>query len=172
MPAKDLILDPSQLDFDRPLADLEAIRERIPQRDAIEQLTGIVYEDVETKKFAGYKDVTADEFWVSGHMPGMPLMPGVMMCEAAAQLCSFFVQRHDLLGCEVVGFGGLDEVRFRGAVVPGDRLVIVAEMIQVRRGRMIRARFQCLVGETIACEGQLLGVPLPVDALKNAAGGK
>jgi len=171
VPAKNLILDPAALDFDAPLASLDEIRKRIPQRDAIEQLTAIVYEDLPTHTVAGYKDVRDDEFWVSGHMPGMPLMPGVLMCEAAAQVCSFFVQRHDLLGCDVVGFGGLDEVRFRGAVVPGDRLVIVAQMVQVRRGRMIRARFQCFVGETIACEGQLLGVPLPVEALLRAQGG-
>lgn len=168
MPAKDLILDPSQIDFDNPIAGIEEIRELIPQRNEIEQLTGIVYEDVEAQIFAGYKDISHDEFWVSGHMPGMPLMPGVMMCEAAAQLCSFFVQRHDLLGCEMVGFGGLDEVRFRGAVVPGDRLVIVAKANQVRRGRMMRASFQCFVGETIACEGQLIGIPLPVEALRES----
>ena len=168
MPAKDLILDPTELRFDQPLAELDEIRRLIPQRDAIEQLTAIVYENLTTHTVAGYKDVAEDEFWVSGHMPGMPLMPGVLMCEAAAQVCSFFVQRNDLLGCEMVGFGGLDEVRFRGAVVPGDRLVIVAQMTQVRRNRMIRARFQCFTGEAIACEGHLIGVPLPVEALRQA----
>lgn len=168
MLAKDLILNPAELSFDPPLAGIDEIRRLIPQRDAIEQLTAIVYENIETHTVAGYKDVRDDEFWVSGHMPGMPLMPGVLMCEAAAQICSFFVQRNDLLGCEVVGFGGLDEVRFRGAVTPGDRLVVAAQMTQVRRGRLIRARFQCFVGETIVCEGQLLGVPLPVEALRGA----
>ena len=57
-------------------------------------------------------------------MPGMPLMPGVVMCEAAAQMCSYHSQRHNLLGAEMVGFGGMDDVRFRGTVVPGDRLVV------------------------------------------------
>lgn len=170
MPAKELILDPSQLDFDQPLAGLEAIRELIPQRHEIEQLTGVVYEDLETKVFAGYQDVAQDAFWVRGHMPGMPLMPGVLMCEAAAQLCSFFTQRHDLLGCEMVGFGGLDEVRFRGAVVPGDRMVIIAQLMKVRRGRMIQARFQCFVGANLVCDGTLLGIPIPIEALRAARG--
>lgn len=170
MPAKELILEPSQINFDQPIAGIEEIREQIPQRDEIEQLTAIVYEDTEAKVFAGYQDVSEEAFWVRGHMPGMPLMPGVLMCEAAAQLCSFFVQRHDLLGCEMVGFGGLDEVRFRGAVRPGDRMAIVAQMQKVRRGRMIQARFQCLVGENLVCEGQLLGIPIPVEALKAARG--
>lgn len=170
MPAKELILDPSQLDFDKPLAGIEAIRELIPQRHEIEQLTGVVYEDLEAKVFAGYQDVAQDAFWVRGHMPGMPLMPGVLMCEAAAQLCSFFTQRHDLLGCEMVGFGGLDEVRFRGAVVPGDRMAIIAQMMKVRRGRMIQARFQCFVESNLVCEGTLLGIPIPIEALKAARG--
>lgn len=170
MPAKDPILDPTTLNFETPIADLEEIRRLIPQRDAIEQLTAIVYEDLETHTVAGFKDLRSDEFWVSGHMPGMPLMPGVLMCEAAAQLASFFVQRNDLLGCEMVGFGGLDEVRFRGAVVPGDRLVIACQMTQVRRGRMIRSRFQCFVGNGVVCEGQLIGIPLPVEALRAAKG--
>ena len=89
----------------------------------MEQLTAIVYDDRATGICVGYKDVTEHEFWVRGHMPGMPLMPGVVMCEAAAQMCSYHSQRHNLLGAEMVGFGGMDEVRFRGTVVPGDRLV-------------------------------------------------
>lgn len=171
MPAKEPILDPSELDFDEPIADLGAIRDLIPQRHEIEQLTAVIYEDLEAKVFAGYQDVAEDAFWVRGHMPGMPLMPGVLMCEAAAQLCSFFVQRHDLLGCEMVGFGGLDEVRFRGAVRPGDRMAIVAKMLKVRRGRMIQARFECFVDGTLVCEGQLLGIPIPVEALNEARRG-
>lgn len=166
MPATELLIDPVQLDCSDPIAEIEQIRELIPQRGAIEQLTAVVYEELETKTVAGYKDISPDEFWVSGHMPGMPLMPGVVMCEAAAQLASFFVQRNDLLGCEMVGFGGLDEVRFRGTVVPGDRLIIACRMIQVRRGRMIRSRFQCYVNGAVACDGELIGVPIPVEALR------
>ena len=79
-----------------------------PQRFAMEQLTAIVYIDPENHIVAGYKDVAADEFWVGGHMPGYPLMPGVMMCEAAAQLCSYYITTHGLTGGDFVGFGGLE----------------------------------------------------------------
>ena len=93
-------------------------------------------------------------------------MPGVIMCEAAAQVCSFHSGKHDLLGCEVMGFGGLDNVRFRGVVVPGQRLTIVCQVINVLRGKMISSRFQGFVDESIACEGEIRGVPLPIDQLK------
>jgi 3-hydroxyacyl-[acyl-carrier-protein] dehydratase len=163
--AKNLILDFSQYSLDRVLADINEIRRYNPQRHEMEQLTAIVYDDRENGIVVGYKDVTLNEFWIRGHMPGMPLMPGVVMCEAAAQLCSYHVQRHDLMGAEMVGFGGMDEVRFRGMIVPGDRLVIAAQKLQLRHGAMIRCRFQCYVREQIVCEGQIRGIPIPVEAL-------
>ena len=92
-------------------------------------------------------------------------MPGVIMCEAAAQLCSYHVQKHNLLGAEMVGFGGLDDVRFRGTVLPGDQLVIACERTQLRPGQMIRCRFQCFVRENLVCEGKIRGIPIPVGAL-------
>lgn len=169
MPAKDLILDFSAYDLDHVVADLEEIRRYNPQRFEMEQLTAIVHDDVVNGICAGYKDVASDEFWARGHMPGMPLMPGVVMCEAAAQLCSFHSQKHNLLGAEMIGFGGMDEVRFRGTVVPGDRLVIVAQKLQLRVGAMIRCRFQCFVREQLVCEGQIRGIPIPVAALSGRA---
>jgi len=110
---KDLILDPSAYNLDHVLADIEVIRRYNPQRFEMEQLTAIVYDDVENGICAGYKDVTPDEFWLRGHMPGMPLMPGVIMCEAAAQLSAYYVQRHNLMDGKMLGFGGLDQVRFQ-----------------------------------------------------------
>ena len=165
MPAKDLILDFSEFDCDHPIADIEQIRRINPQRHEMEQLTAIVYDNVETGICVGFKDVTEHEFWVRGHMPGMPLMPGVVMCEAAAQMCSYHSQRHNLLGTEMIGFGGMDEVRFRGTVVPGDRLIVMAQKLRVRMGAMIHCRFQCFVREQPVCTGQIRGVPIPVNAL-------
>jgi 3-hydroxyacyl-[acyl-carrier-protein] dehydratase len=169
VPNKDLIIDFSAYDLDQVVADIDEIRRINPQRHEMEQLTAIVHDDVETGICVGYKDVTENEFWVRGHMPGMPLMPGVVMCEAAAQLCSYHSQRHNLLGAEMVGFGGMDGVRFRGTIVPGDRLVIVALKLQLRVGAMIRCRFQCFVNEQLVCEGQIRGIPIPVAALSARA---
>lgn len=165
MAGKDLILDHSEYDLERVIAGAEEFRKYNPQRFEMEQLTAVVFDDFERGICVGYKDIAPDEFWVRGHMPGMPLMPGVIMCEAAAQLCSYHVQKHNLLGAEMLGFGGLDDVKFRGTVRPGDRLVLVCEKTQVRPGQMVRCRFQAFVGENLVCEGQLRGIPIPVDAL-------
>ena len=166
MAAKDLIIDPSEYDLDTIVADIEVIRQYNPQRHEMEQLTAIVYDNPESNICVGYKDIADDEFWVRGHMPGMPLMPGVMMCESAAQLCSYFVQRHDLLGSDMVGFGGLEDVRFRDMVVPGDRFVVMSQLLKVRRGAMIVARFQGYVRDTLVVGGKIKGIPIPVDLVR------
>ncbi|MEC7408205.1 MAG: 3-hydroxyacyl-ACP dehydratase FabZ family protein [Rubripirellula sp.] len=166
---QETLIDLSLFDVDQPIADIEEIRKYNPQRHEMEQLTAVLYEDLENHCCAAVKDLTDSEFWVRGHMPGMPLMPGVVMLEAVAQLSSYFTQKHDLLGSEMVGFGGLDSVRFRGVVSPGDRLILLVKMVKTRRGRMIVADFQGIVGDTVVLEGTLRGIPIPVDALTNRA---
>lgn len=168
MPVKDFIVDPSTIDFGHVVADLEEIRRYNPQRFEMEQLTAIVYLDMELVIAVGYKDVSPNEFWVRGHMPGAPLMPGVIMCEIAAQMCSFVAHRLSLLGGGVVGFGGLEDVRFRGPVRPGDRLVMACRKNRLRYGKMITCEFQGTVGQEIVCEGHIKGVPLPLDQLRIA----
>ena len=121
MASKELLYDLTTVDFDSPTADIEVIRQYNPQRYEMEQLTAIVLEDAEKLLCIGYKDVTENEFWVRGHMPGMPLMPGVIMLECAAQMCSYFVQKYELMGAAIVGCGGLEDVRFRDPVLHGDR---------------------------------------------------
>jgi len=163
---KTLILDSSEYDLNRVVADIEEIRRYNRQRFEMEQLTAIVYDDPERYICVGYKDLGPDEFWIRGHMPGMPIMPGVMMCEASAQMASYYTQKHKLMDTAMVGFGGLKDVRFRGFVRPGERFVILAQLLRVRSS-MLTCRFQCLVRENLVCEGILKGIPLPEDVIKN-----
>ena len=166
MSHKEFLVDLSQIDFSRPLADLEEIRKYNPQRFEMEQLTAVVYASEQDFSCVGYKDVTDNEFWGRGHMPGLPLMPGVVILESIAQLCSFVTQKYDLLGADIVGFGGLEEVRFRDSVLPGDRLIVMCRLSKVRRGRMIVCDFQAVVKNKIVAEGILKGVPIPVAAVR------
>ncbi len=154
------IVDIAAVDLHTVVADKHEIRKYNPQRFDMEQIDAVVLEDTEQGICIGYKDVRADEFWVAGHMPDMPLMPGVLICEAAAQLASYFTLKHDLLGAEIVGLGGMEEIRFRGRVVPGDRLVVVLRLIRVRRGALIVCRFEGFVNETLVVEGKIMGARL------------
>ncbi len=153
------LFDLSQVDFTKVVADQEAIRAVNPQRFEMEHLDAVVYLDQEAGVLVGYKDVRPDEFWVRGHMPGYPLMPGVIICEAAAQLCSYFVRRRDMIGGEFFGFLGLEKVRFRGSVFPGDRLVLVAKVVKIHP-RQSTFNVQGYVGTTMVFNGDILGVRL------------
>ncbi len=163
MPNRPLILEFSEYDLDNVIADVEEIRRHNAQRFEMEQLTAICYENLQSHAVVGYKDVTEDEFWTRGHMPGMPLMPGVIMCEAAAQLASYHSHKHKLIE-GLLGFGGLENVRFRGMVRPGDRFVIVVRLLKMRR-IIMTCEFQCFVDQEIVCEGIIKGIALPLDEL-------
>ena len=154
-----LHLDPAGLDMGRVVADLEAIRRVIPQRFEMEQLSAIVYLDPEQQVIAGYKDVSSDEFWVRGHMPDYPIMPGVVMCEAAAQLCSYYIATQGLLQGDFLGFGGMEEVRFRGPVRPGDRLLLIGKLSRYHRRQTI-FNVQGFVGTSMVFHADIIGVPM------------
>lgn len=158
-----LLYDLDKLDFTRPAFDIDAIRRINPQRNEFEQLTAVIHVDTEAHGIVAYKDITHEEFWIPGHMPGFPLMPGVMMCEIAAQAASFYAQKYKLLGGDFIGFGGMKEVSFRGPVFPGCRFVILAKLYSIRPQRLATFDFQGLVEDRMVISGTLTGVPLHRD---------
>ena len=153
-------LDQLELDFDNPLYDAAAIAEINPQRHEMAQLTGILHVDQERQALVGFKDITDDEFWIRGHMPDFPLMPGVIMCEAAAQLGGFYSRKYKLMKGDFLGFGGMNDVRFRMPVLPGQRLVLMAIVNNVRAGRRCEFGFQGYVEDRLAFSGAMIGVPI------------
>lgn len=162
MPQKPLY-DVSQFDLDRPLFALDDIRRVNPQRHEMEQLTAIVHVDREHHGIVGYKDVTDREFWIAGHMPGFPLMPGVIQCECAAQLAGFYARKYNLLGGDYLGFGGMQDVRFRSPVFPECRLVLMARATRVRPKRLSEFQFQGFVDGSMVFSGKMIGVPIHRD---------
>jgi 3-hydroxyacyl-[acyl-carrier-protein] dehydratase len=161
------LCDLSQFDFEHPLFDIEEIRRVNPQRFEMEQLTAIVHVDLTQHLIVGYKDITDHEFWCRGHMPEFPLMPGVVLCECAAQLAGFLARKYKLLGGDFLGFGGMNDVRFRAPVFPNCRLVLVAKLTKLRHSRMAEYVFQGLVNDTIVFDGGMIGVPIHRDPAGN-----
>jgi 3-hydroxyacyl-[acyl-carrier-protein] dehydratase len=92
-------------------------------------------------------------------MPDYPLMPGVLMCEAAAQLCSYYIATQGLQQGDFIGFGGMENVRFRSPVRVGDRLVLVGKGIKLNRRQTVFG-VQGFVGRTMVFHADILGVPL------------
>ncbi len=157
MPPK-LLFDISQIDFSRDLYDQQAIRAINPQRGDMEHLNGVNWADAEAGRIVGYKNVTEDEFWVPGHLPGRPLLPGVIMIEAAAQLCGFFTKQ--FAGWSgFVGFGGVEDVRFRRQVAPPAKLLLIAERLWMRHKRM-SCRVQGIVDGIMVFEAAVTGTEM------------
>lgn len=165
MPPRPLVdfSDLAGIDFEKPLFDIDAIRRVNAQRHEMEQLTAVVFVDHEEIRVVGYKDVTDKEFWITGHMPGFPLMPGVVLCECAAQLAGFYARKFDILGGDYLGFGGMDDVRFRHPVFPGCRLVLMAKATRIRPRRRAEFEFQGYVEDRMVFSGKMIGMPINRD---------
>ncbi len=157
MPAPPLVdlgtVDLNALQFTR-----EQIYERLPHRFEFMQLDGMVHIDRDQGIAVGLRDVRADEFWVRGHIPGRPLFPGVLMIETAAQMASFLSQELQPES-RFLGFGGLDSVKFRGAVIPPARLYMVEKVVELRSRRTV-CDAQGFVDGRMVFEARITGMPL------------
>lgn len=153
------IIDPNLIATSSVLYGADEIRRCNPQRFEMEQLTAIVHLDRESHVVAGYRDVRPDEFWVRGHMPDVPLMPGVLICEAAAQLCGFYTHLVNPLPNGFLGFGGMDDVRFLKPVRPGDRLLLAGKAERIRTRQSVFDA-QGFVGTTMVFYARIIGIPV------------
>jgi 3-hydroxyacyl-[acyl-carrier-protein] dehydratase len=152
------LLDLAELDFEHPLADRAAIERVNPHRHEFALLDGVLLIDIDRKRVAGWHDVRFDAFWVRGHIPGRPLFPGVMMVEATAQLASY-VYHHKFPHAGFMGFAAANEIKFRGAVEPPARFVIVGEPRQLKPRRFV-CYMQGFVNNVMVYEGVLTGMPV------------
>ena len=139
-----LLFDLSKINLNAtPVFDREQIQQVNPQAYEMQQLDAIVWFDKEKRLVLGYKDITENEFWVRGHIPGRPLMPGVIMVESAAQLLSFYVRK--ICGVEgFIGFAGIESAKFRSTVTIGQRLYLLGHLTSIKT-RMYTAQMQGIV---------------------------
>lgn len=156
MPAQPFC-DLNSLDFAHPALNLDDVRKVNPQRFEFEMLSGILFVDEQRGLMAAWKDLTMEDFWVRGHIPGRPLFPGVLMIEAAAQMSSYYISKA-LGGDKFVGFGGVDAVKFRGQVIPPCRFVLLGQMVEMRPRRAI-SDCQGFVDGKMVFEGRITGMP-------------
>ena len=143
-------------------ADIERL---IPHRWPFLLVDRIDEYDPEGRRIVGRKAVTATEWFFQGHFPGLPVVPGVIQVEALAQTMAVYVARQPGFGDRIGLFAGIDEVRFKRVVVPGDtlRLEITMEKLGSRFGK---GRGVASVDGEVACEGLLSFVIPPAGVLR------
>jgi 3-hydroxyacyl-[acyl-carrier-protein] dehydratase len=136
------------------MMNIQEIMKVLPHRypfllvDRIEELE-------EGKKVAGFKNVTINEPFFQGHFPEHPIMPGVLIIEAMAQVGGAYVAVVDNIGNDkVTYFVGVEKARFRKPVLPGDTLRMELELVSCRRGIYLFAG-KAYVGTTLVAEAEL-----------------
>ena len=159
--ASALIFDLDRFDLDQVRYDRASIYSRLPHRHEFEQLDGVVHLDQEAGEAIAYRDVSKNEWWCRGHIPGSPLLPGVLMLESAAQLAAFMERycRPEFDG--FVGFGGVDHCKFRQTVRPPSRLWLLCQRKDMR-SRRINCYVQGVVEGVLVFEATVTGLVVPV----------
>jgi len=136
------------------MLDVEQIRDVLPHRYPF-LLVDRILELVPGKSARGYKNVTINEEFFEGHFPGHAVMPGVLVCEAMAQVAGVLMLSMTGNHGKLAYFGGMDKVRFRKPVMPGDTLVTDVEMIATR-GNIGKVKASATVDGEVVCQGEFL----------------
>jgi 3-hydroxyacyl-[acyl-carrier-protein] dehydratase len=125
-----------------------------------------IVELTEGVRIVGVKQVTVNEHFFQGHFPGAPVMPGVLIVEAMAQVGAVYaLQQIENREQKLVLFSGIDKARFRRPVVPGDTLVLTVTPLRVG-ARVQRMHGEAHVGGQLAAEADIMSVVTERDAVK------
>jgi 3-hydroxyacyl-[acyl-carrier-protein] dehydratase len=154
--AAELFIDLSTVDLAGEVVSHETVGRFNPQCGPMRQLDRVIWLSEDSLLGLGVKKVQQDEFWVPYHIPGRPLMPGVLMIEAAAQLCSVMraVRFND---GKFLGFARCDNVAFRGQVLPGDTLYLLGRELSFKQRRHVSAA-QGVVDGRLVFEATITGL--------------
>lgn len=150
--------DISSLDLNRVVITREEVYGILPQRFEFESIDGVLHLDLESGTMVAFRDVRADDWWCRGHLPGRPIFPGILMVETAAQMAAFFYAKTRITD-KFLAFGGIDDVKFRGAVLPPARLILVGRALEVRPRRTV-CEIHAFVDGKMVFEGKITGMPI------------
>ncbi len=159
MPAQ-ILVDFSHIDLNAVAVSPAEVAQLNPQTGHMRQLHHVIWMAPDYTRSLGVKYVRHDEFWVPGHIPGKPLLPGVIMIEAGAQLASVAYRHRIGSPKEFMAFTHIDNAVFRAQVVPGDTLYLLAHERRVQPRRFI-SDIQGVVRGTLAFEARISGKVIP-----------
>lgn len=154
------LIDFDAVDISTPIASHDDIYAELQQAGSFALLDNVLHYSEENKLVVGSKGIRADDWWAPDHIPGRPLFPGALMIEAGAQLCTWdFMRRREDKGEVFVGFGGLNNTRFRGVVEPGATLVFAGSVLRIRKS-LFTYSVQGFVDQRLVFETEVMGVVL------------
>lgn len=133
--------------------DIEKIQRVIPHRYPFLMVDRIIALDPGVS-ITGIKNVTINEPFFVGHIPGHPVMPGVLVVETMAQVAACLVLDDPKLRGRIAYFGAIEGVRFRRRVVPGDQMVIRVDLLK-HRGRLLKVQAEVRVDGQLVSDGTL-----------------
>jgi 3-hydroxyacyl-[acyl-carrier-protein] dehydratase len=119
------------------------------------------------RRAVGYKNVSHNEWFFQGHFPGRPVMPGVLIVEALAQMAAIAALAGEGKEGQIPFFAGIDGCRFRRPVVPGDMLMLEAELTHAR-ARAGKGHGRATVDGQVVAEADMLFALAPVAAIESA----
>lgn len=134
---------------------VEEIQKLLPHRYPFLLVDRIV-DYVPGQRAVGIKNVSVNEPQFQGHFPGRPIMPGVLIVEAMAQVGGVVLTQMADVQQGLFMFAGIDKVRFRRPVVPGDQLVMTVELLCVKRRRFGKMQGRAEVEGQLVAEGELM----------------
>lgn len=133
----------------------EEIHRLLPHRYPFALVDRII-EYIPEKRAVGIKNVTFNEPHFQGHLPGRPLMPGVLILEAMAQVGGIVLTQLPGMEGGFFVFAGIDKAKFRRQVVPGDQLVMTVELLCIKQRRFGKMQARAEVDGKLAAQGELL----------------
>ncbi|MGB2985795.1 MAG: 3-hydroxyacyl-ACP dehydratase FabZ family protein [Phycisphaerae bacterium] len=153
-----LLIDLDHVDLDEVFLTREEIYKQLPHRFEFMLLDGVCMLDRDANRIVAYADIRVDGWWVRGHIPDRPLLPGVLMLEMAAQASA--VVAKVLVGHGgFIGFGGVENCKFRETVVPPARLYILCVGSDLRPRRII-SNTQGVIDGRLIFEAKITGLML------------
>jgi len=154
-----LLIDLSRVDLSKRHAASDQIYQLLPHRHEFQLLSGLCHLDTTTGKMVAFADIQPGDWWVRGHVPGRPLLPGVLMLEMAAQASAVAAKLSGT--CDgFIAYGGVDQCKFRDTVVPPARLYLLVSGVD-QRPRRIVSDVQGVVAGKLVFEARITGMALP-----------
>jgi 3-hydroxyacyl-[acyl-carrier-protein] dehydratase len=135
--------------------NIQEIHQLLPHRYPFALVDRII-DYVPGEKAVGIKNVTFNEPFFPGHIPDFPLMPGVLMVEAMAQVGGIVLVQLPGMKGKFFAFAGIDKVRFRRPVTPGDRLTMTVELLSLKQNRIAKMQGKGEVDGELAVKGEML----------------